>query len=82
MSKNKAAVALGKKGGKAKSAAKALSSKANGAKGGRPRKTEELFKILCESAALEDAMTNPLPDVRLAQHQTELCPPRANQPTK
>ena len=37
--KNKAAVALGKKGGKAKSAAKALSSKANGAKGGRPKKT-------------------------------------------
>jgi hypothetical protein len=38
-SKNKAAVALGKNGGKAKSEAKALSSKANGAKGGRPKKT-------------------------------------------
>jgi hypothetical protein len=39
MAKNKAAVTLGKKGGKVKSAAKALSSKANGAKGGRPKKT-------------------------------------------
>ena len=37
--KNRAAVALGKKGGRAKSAAKAISSKANGAKGGRPKKT-------------------------------------------
>ncbi len=37
--KNKHAVALGKKGGKVKSAAKALSSRANGAKGGRPKKT-------------------------------------------
>jgi hypothetical protein len=36
--KNKAAIALGKKGGKVKSAAKAISSKANGVKGGRPRK--------------------------------------------
>jgi hypothetical protein len=37
--KNKHAAALGKKGGKVKSAAKAISSKANGAKGGRPKKT-------------------------------------------
>ena len=38
--KNPAAVALGKRGGQAKSAAKAAASKANGAKGGRPRKTK------------------------------------------
>ena len=37
--KNKAAVTLGKKGGKVRSEAKALSSKANGAKGGRPKKS-------------------------------------------
>jgi hypothetical protein len=37
MKKNPAAVALGKLGGKAKSEAKARSSAANGAKGGRPR---------------------------------------------
>lgn len=35
--KNPAAVALGKKGGLAKSEAKAKSSAANGAKGGRPK---------------------------------------------
>ncbi len=39
LGKNKAASALGKKGGKAKSIAKELSSKANGTKGGRPKKT-------------------------------------------
>lgn len=36
--KNPAAVALGRKGGKATSDAKAAASKANGAKGGRPPK--------------------------------------------
>lgn len=35
---NKAAQQLGRLGGKAKSAKKAASSRANGAKGGRPRK--------------------------------------------
>lgn len=38
MAKNPHAVALGRKGGKAKSEAKAAASKANGAKGGRPKK--------------------------------------------
>jgi hypothetical protein len=36
--KNKHAAALGKKGGKAKSESKIASSRANGAKGGRPKK--------------------------------------------
>jgi hypothetical protein len=35
--KNPAAVALGRKGGKKKSTAKAAAAKVNGAKGGRPR---------------------------------------------
>lgn len=35
--KNPAAVALGRKGGKQSSEAKAAAAKANGAKGGRPR---------------------------------------------
>ena len=48
--KNKAAVSLGKMGGKAKSAAKSLSSKANGAKGGRPKKTKKLFDVLRDAA--------------------------------
>ncbi len=38
MTKNRAAVALGKRGGKAKSDRKAESSRLNGAKGGRPPK--------------------------------------------
>jgi hypothetical protein len=37
--KNKAAVALGRLGGKTTSPAKAAASRANGAKGGRPRKS-------------------------------------------
>ena len=36
--KNRAAVALGRKGGKVTSEAKAAAAKANGKKGGRPRK--------------------------------------------
>jgi hypothetical protein len=35
--KNPAAVALGRKGGKVRSAAKTAAVRANGAKGGRPR---------------------------------------------
>jgi hypothetical protein len=38
--KNPAAVALGRKGGKARSEAKAAAARANGAKGGRPPKVE------------------------------------------
>ena len=38
--KNPAAVALGRLGGKAKSAAKARACAANGKKGGRPKKKE------------------------------------------
>lgn len=38
--KNPAAVALGRKGGKVTSDAKADAARANGAKGGRPKKTE------------------------------------------
>jgi len=37
-SKNRAAVSLGRKGGKVRSEAKAEAARANGAKGGRPRK--------------------------------------------
>jgi hypothetical protein len=37
--KNKAAVALGRLGGKSTSLAKAAASRDNGAKGGRPRKS-------------------------------------------
>ena len=37
MAKNPAAVALGRLGGKAKTAAKAAASRENGKKGGRPR---------------------------------------------
>lgn len=40
--KNKAAVALGRLGGKAKSAAKAEAARENGKKGGRPRKKPPL----------------------------------------
>jgi hypothetical protein len=36
--KNPAAVALGKRGGRAKSERKAAAARANGKKGGRPRK--------------------------------------------
>jgi len=36
--KNRAAAALGKKGGRAKSPAKTAAVRANGRKGGRPRK--------------------------------------------
>lgn len=38
MAKNPAAVALGKMGGKATSAAKTTASRENGKKGGRPKK--------------------------------------------
>ncbi len=38
--KNKAAVALGRLGGKAKSAAKTTAVRENGKLGGRPRKTQ------------------------------------------
>ena len=38
MRKNPAAVALGRKGGKSTSDAKANAARANGAKGGRPKK--------------------------------------------
>lgn len=38
MAKNPHAVALGRKGGKMKSEAKADAARANGAKGGRPKK--------------------------------------------
>lgn len=37
---SRAAAALGRKGGKAKSEAKAAAARANGAKGGRPRKAK------------------------------------------
>lgn len=39
MAKNPHAVALGKRGGKAKSERKAAASRENGKKGGRPRKS-------------------------------------------
>lgn len=38
--KNPAAVALGKLGGRVRSDAKTLAARANGKKGGRPRKTK------------------------------------------
>lgn len=38
--KNPNAVALGRRGGKAKSDAKSASARANGAKGGRPKKKD------------------------------------------
>lgn len=38
---SRAAAALGRKGGKATSGAKRAAARANGAKGGRPRKTDE-----------------------------------------
>lgn len=38
---SKAAAALGRKGGKSKSAAKVKASAENGKKGGRPRKSEQ-----------------------------------------
>lgn len=41
MSKNPHAVALGKLGGKAKSQLKQEAARANGRKGGRPKKTKE-----------------------------------------
>lgn len=40
MSKNTAAVTLGRRGGKKKSEAKALAARVNGKKGGRPKKVE------------------------------------------
>jgi hypothetical protein len=42
--KNPAAVALGRRGGLATSPAKAAASKANGAKGGRPRHSRRTFE--------------------------------------
>lgn len=46
--KNRAAVALGRKGGRVRSDAKAAASRANGAKGGRPRKLPALSRTpLC-----------------------------------
>lgn len=41
MGKNEAAAALGALGGKSKSAAKTAASKANGSKGGRPKKSSK-----------------------------------------
>jgi hypothetical protein len=38
--KNRHAVALGRRGGKVSSAAKAIAARANGQKGGRPRKEQ------------------------------------------
>lgn len=38
MAKNRAAVALGRRGGKVKSEAKAAAARENGKRGGRPRK--------------------------------------------
>ena len=49
--KNKAAAALGKKGGKVggkvKSEAKTAAARANGAKGGRPKKTPKTLTEFC-----------------------------------
>jgi hypothetical protein len=42
--KNPAAVALGRKGGKVKSARKAEACRLNGAKGGRPRKVAAVIR--------------------------------------
>lgn len=42
--KNPAAVALGRKGGKATSDAKTTAARANGAKGGRPKKPGRLAR--------------------------------------
>ena len=49
MNKNPHAVILGRKGGKAKSSAKALSSAANGKKGGRPKRPWTLADAIKES---------------------------------
>lgn len=44
--KNPAAVSLGRLGGRAKSAAKSASSRANGAKGGRPRNVAKTWNAM------------------------------------
>lgn len=50
---SRAAAALGRKGGKAKSAAKAAAARANGAKGGRPRVTPWTVREVTERGAVE-----------------------------
>ena len=51
MNKNPHAVILGRKGGKAKSSAKALASAANGKKGGRPKITQDPFMVSATRSA-------------------------------
>lgn len=55
MSKNPHAVALGRKGGKAKTVAKADAARANGKKGGRPKKVAAITPPLPAGAAPQPA---------------------------